>query len=215
MSQIDQFNDETQDSRIEDFVEDSATPPVTSLGSNKNTAAHSALLSPDVNESLQVFNKVSEELNNEDSSPTAEAIITNARGENLLGYRRAAAELLVDPSAADEWKAAAIGSINDPRNSLYNLRNMVATRAATAPMANENEEAALQRGIGAAAISEVLEFQRQKQVFYNQMQLTQNAQEAAPYVNMAEGFIPLVYGYKEARINAALLGDKAEEWRKG
>lgn len=215
MSQIDQFNDDTQDFNIEDFVEDSATPPVTSLGSNKNTAAHSALLSPDVNESLQVFNQVSEELNNEDSSPTAEAIITNARGENLLGYRRAAAELLVDPSATDEWKAAAIGSINDPRNSLYNLRNMVATRAATAPMANENEEAALQRGIGAAAISEVLEFQRKKQAFYNQMQLTQNAEKAATYVNMAEGFIPLTYGYKESRINAALLGDKAEEWRKG
>lgn len=212
MSQIDQFND-TQTYAVDDFLETAAEPPVTSAGSNRNTAAHAAMLSPDIKEAGTVYQQVNDELNGLGDSPTAEAVITNAKGENLLGYRRAAADLLMDPAAGDEWKRSAIATINDPSSSLYKMRNMVATRAAEQTVEGESQEASIQRGIGAAAIQDVLNAQRAKQQIYNELQLKQDTQKAAPYVSLAEDFIPLVWGYKEARINRDLLGDDASALR--
>lgn len=207
MSQIDDFIEKPEYS-VDDFIDPSSvTPPVTSLGSNRNVAAHAAMLSPDPSQSIQAYEQIVGERADQGSSDTEDALITNARGENMLGYQRAAAELLVDPSASEEWKKAAIGSVNDPRASLYNLRNMVATKAATQDSPTETKEAELQRGVAAAGINEVLEFQRQKQALYNKIQLTADKQKAADYVSAAEGFIPLVSGYKEARINRDLAGD--------
>lgn len=207
MSQIDDFIEKPEYS-VDDFIDPSSvTPPVTSLGSDRNVAAHAALLSPDPSQAVQAYDQILGEKSSQGESPTADALITNARGENMLGYQRAASELLMDPSASDEWKRAAIGSINDPRNSLYNLRNMVATKAATQDVPTETQEAALQRGIAAAGINEVLDYQRKKQSYYNQLQLTADKESVAPYVSAAEGFIPLAYGYKEARLNRDLAGD--------
>lgn len=207
MSQIDDFIEKPEFS-VEDFIDPSSvTPPVTSLGSDRNVAAHAAMLSPDPSQAIQAYDQIIGENSEQGSSETADALITNARGENMLGYQRAAAELLVDPSASDEWKQAAIGAVNDPRNSLYNLRNMVATKAATQNIPTETKEAELQRGVAATAINDVLDFQRKKQALYNKIQLTSDKQKTADYVSAAEGFIPMVSGYKEARINRDLAGD--------
>lgn len=212
MSQIDQFTDNTSYS-VDDFVEASATPPVTSLGSNKNKAAHTAMLVPDLNDAGNAYQQINSELDSEGDSGTADIVITNARGENLMGYRRAASELLVDPSASEEWKIAAIGAANDPNNLLYSPRGMVATKAATQTVKGETEEAALQRGIAAAGINQVLQFQRDKQQFYNELQLRADKEKTAAYVSMAEDFVPMVNGYKEARVNRELMGDKATALR--
>lgn len=207
MSQIDDFI-ETPEFSVDDFIDPSSvTPPVTSLGSNRNVAAHAAMLSPDPSQAVQAYDQIVGENAEQGSSATADALITNARGENMVGYQRATAELLMDPSASEEWKKAAIGTVNDPRSSLYNLRNMVATKAATQSVPTETKEAELQRGVAAAAINDVLEFQRKKQAVYNQLQLTSDKQKVADYVSAAEGFIPMVSGYKEARINRELAGD--------
>lgn len=207
MSQIDDFIEKPEYS-VDDFIDPaSVTPPVTSMGSDRNVAAHAAMLSPDPTQSIQAYDQIIGEKSSMGDSPTADALITNARGENMLGYQRASAELIMDPSASEEWKKAAIGAVNDPHSSLYNLRNMVATKAATKDNPNETAEASLQRGVAAAAINDVLEYQRKKQQIYNKIQLTADKQKVADYVAAAEGFIPLASGYKEARINRDLAGD--------
>lgn len=207
MSQIDEFIVQ-QEPSVDDFIDPSSvTPPVTSLGSDKNAAAHAAMLSPSPENSVGNFNQIVSEKAALGSSPTEEELITNARGENMRGYQRAAAELLIDPSASDEWKRAAIGEVNNPNASLYNVRNMVATKAATQEVPGETAEAGLQRGLVASAINEVLDFQRKKQAIYNQIQITSDKEEGAGYVAIAEGFVPLTMGYKEMRINRELAGD--------
>jgi len=213
MSQLDIFNAQPGYS-VDDFTtEAAAAAPVTSIGSNKNLAAHAAMLSPTPDQQVQVFQQSMGELNQEGSSQTADSVIANAQGETLSGYRRAAADLLTDPSSTDEWKISALNAINNPDNTLFNPRAMVATRVAEQPVKGEGNEAADLRGLFAAGITSVLDYQREKQKLYNEMQLREDANKAASYVGAAEDFIPLVQGYKEARINSDLLGADSTKLR--
>ncbi|AJT60719.1 hypothetical protein [Citrobacter phage CVT22] len=205
---------ETQEYSIEDFTDPSAVqPPVTSLGSDRSAAAHAAMLSPEPANAIQAYDQIVGERASTGTSDTEEALVTNARGENMLAYQRSTAELLMDPSASQEWKAAAIGVVNDPNSTLYDPRTMVATKAATQKVDSETQEAALQRGIAAAGINEVLEFQREKQKHYNSMQLVSDKDKTADWVSTAEGFIPLASGYKEARITRDLAGNDWSTFR--
>ncbi len=199
---------ETPEYSIEDFTDPSAVqPPVTSLGSDRSAAAHAAMLSPDPANAINAYDQIVGEKASTGYSDTEEALVTNARGENMVAYQRSTAELLMDPSAADEWKQSAINTVNDPSSHLYDPRNMVATKAATREVKGETAEAAIQRGVAAAGINEVLEFQREKQKHYNSMQLISDKDKTADYVAAGEGFIPLASGYKEARITRDLAGD--------
>lgn len=199
---------ETPEYSIEDFTDPSAVqPPVTSLGSDRSAAAHAAMLSPDPANAINAYDQIVGEKASTGYSDTEEALVTNARGENMVAYQRSTAELLMDPSAADEWKQSAINTVNDPSSHLYDPRNMVATKAATKEVKGETAEAAIQRGVAAAGINEVLQYQREKQKHYNTMQLISDKDKTADYVAAAEGFIPLVSGYKEARITRDLAGD--------
>lgn len=199
---------ETPEYSIEDFTDPSAVPvPVTSLGSDRSSAAHAAMLSPDPSNAVNAYDQIVGERASTGYSDTEETLVTNARGENMVAYQRSTAELLMDPSASQEWKQAAIGIVNDPNSHLYDPRNMVATKAATQDVKGETAESAIQRGVAAAGINEVLEYQREKQKYYNSMQLTSDKDKTADYVAAAEGFIPLASGYKEARITRDLAGD--------
>lgn len=199
---------ETPEYSIEDFTDPSAVqPPVTSLGSDRSAAAHAAMLSPDPTNAINAYDQIVGEKASTGYSDTEEMLVTNARGENMVAYQRSTAELLMDPSAADEWKQSAINTVNDPSSHLYDPRNMVATKAATKEVKGETAEAAIQRGVAAAGINEVLEFQREKQKHYNSMQLISDKDKTADYVAAGEGFIPLASGYKEARITRDLAGD--------
>jgi hypothetical protein len=213
MSQIDDFSGPSEYS-LDDFTtEPAAVAPVTSLGSNKNMAAHAALLTPGGMDPVQVYNQGTDELGQTGTSQTISSVVANAQGETLAGYKRAAADLLTDPNATDEWKLQALDQINNPQNTLFNSRAMVASRAAEAPVKGEANEAADLRGLFASSIQDVLNYQREKQRVYNEIQLKMDANKAASYVGAAEDFIPTVSGYKEARINADLLGNNSSALR--
>ena len=207
MAEIGDFIEKPEYS-IEDFTDPSAVqPPVTSLGSNRSNAAHAAMLSPDPANAINAYDQIVGEKATTGYSDTEEALVTNARGENMVAYQRTTADLLMDPSASQEWKAAAIGEVNDPNSHLYDPRQMVATKAATQDVKTETVEAGIQRGVAAAGINEVLQYQREKQKHYNTMQLISDKDKTADYVAAAEGFIPLVSGYKESRLTRELAGD--------
>lgn len=199
MSQIDQF-DSPQTASVDDFLESATKVPVTSAGSNQNQAAHAAMLSADPNDIPNAYSQIKDELDTSAQSQTSDAIIANAKGQNLMAYRRAAADLLTDPKSTDEYKLAALNAINSEDSGLFRARAMVATHAAEKPAPDETQEAADLRGVWAAGINNVLNFQREKQKYYNEMQLRQDANKVAPYVSFAEDLIPTVGGYKAASI---------------
>lgn len=206
MAELDQFNVENTTS-LDDFQDDTQlAPPVTNASSNQNLASHAAMLSPRPDQMADVFNTSMDEYNTQGSSPTAESVITNAKGENAQAYRRASMDFLLDANVSDEWKRNAIGRINDPNSDLYRVRAMVGTQEASKPVPGETEESADMRGVWASSINRVLDFQREKQKFYNEMQLRQDANKAATYVDIAESFIPLTYGYKQASLANDLSG---------
>lgn len=206
MSQIDDFNEQSNFS-VDDFISETATQaPVTSLGSNQNLAAHAALLAPAGVNQAEAYQQSKDELDNTGQSNTADSLIANAKGENLMGYRRAAAELLINPEATEEYKRAALSAINDPTNGLFSARAMVATQTAEKPVKNESLESADLRGVWAAGVTSVLNYQREKQKLYNEMQLRADANKAAPYVSFAEDFVPLAYGFKQSSIVDSIRG---------
>lgn len=209
MAELDQFNVENTTS-LDAFQDDTQlAPPVTNASSNQNLASHAAMLSPRPDQMADVFNTSMDEYNTQGSSPTAETVITNAKGENAQAYRRASMDFLLDANVSDEWKRNAIGRINDPNSDLYRVRAMVGTQEASKSVPGESQESADMRGVWASSINKVLDFQREKQKFYNEMQLRQDANKAAPYVDIAESFIPLTYGYKQSSIANDLSGGTA------
>ncbi len=172
MSQLDLFNQGTASYSVEDFNDDSAAvSPVTSMGTNRNVAAHAALLSPKAEDMGNVYNQSFDELNGQGQSQTADAMLANAQGETLSGLRTAAADLLTDPTKPDEWKQAALEAISNPQNTLFDPRAMVASRAASQPVKGESDESGQLRGTVAAAISNVITYQREKQKFFNEMKI--------------------------------------------
>lgn len=206
MSQIDLFNQGTASYSVDDFNEDSAAvSPVTSMGTNRNVAAHAALLAPKPDDIPQVFNQSFDELNGQGQSQTADTMLANAQGETLSGLRTAAADLLTDPTKPDEWKQAALESISNPQNTLFDPRAMVATRAASQPVDGESDESGQLRGTVAAAITNVIAYQREKQKFFNEMKLRESENPSATeWVNTAEMFTPGTLGFKQARAFSSL-----------
>lgn len=207
MSQLDDFNNTAPSYSIDDLVDPPASAaPITSLGSNRNTAAFASMLTPDDSKKLDVYHQSNDELNQSGVSPTASAAVADAQGASLAGYQASAADLLLKPDASDEWKAQAITRLNDPENPLFSPRAMVTTQAAEKSVPSETNEAADLRGLYAAGVQDVLNYQREKQKVYNEMQLKQDANKAAPWVSAAEDFVPLAYGYKQARISQDFFG---------
>ena len=206
MSQLDLFNEGTASYSVDDFNEDTAAvSPVTSMGSNRNLAAHAALLAPRREDMPQVYQQSLDEMNGQGQSQTADAMIANAQGETLSGLRTAAADLLTDPTKSDEWKRAALESISNPQNTVFDPRAMAATRAAAQPVEGESDESGQLRGTVAAAITNVLQYQQQKQKFFNEMKIRESENPSATsWVNTAEGFVPGTMGLKQARTFSSL-----------
>ena len=200
MAELDQFNPSASASLTDFQDETQVAPPVTSSSSNQNMAAHAALLSPRADQVAGVYNTSKEEYDTLGYSPTAETVVGNAKGVNAQAYRRASVDFLMDPAVTDEWKQNALSKINDEKSELYRVRAMVGTQEAAKINPHESEESASLRGVWAAGINRVLDFQREKQKFYNEMQLRQDANKAATYVGAAEDMVPTVSGYKTASL---------------
>lgn len=209
MSQLDLFNQDTASYSVDDFNTDPATAsPITSMGTNRNVAAHAALLTPKSEDIPQVYNQSFDELNGQGQSQTADALLANAQGETLSGLRTATADLLSDPTKPDEWKQAALDAISNPQSTIFDPRAMAATRAASQPVQGESDESGQLRGLVAGAITDVLKYQREKQKYFNEMQIRQAENpESTEWVAAAEGFIPGAMGFKQARMFSSLNDD--------
>lgn len=209
MSQLDLFNQDTASYTVDDFNTDPATAsPITSMGSNRNIAVHAALLTPKQEDTMQVFNQSFDELNGQGQSQTADALIANAQGETLSGLRTATADLLSDPTKPDQWKRAALDAISNPQSTIFDPRAMAATRAASQPVQGESDESGQLRGLVAGAITDVLQYQREKQKYFNEMQVRQAENpESTEWINVGESFIPGATGAKQARLFSSLNED--------
>lgn len=207
MAQLDDFTTQ-EPASLEDFQTVTAEPPVTSAGGNTNIAAHAAMLSPDSDSVAPNYAQAKNELDQSGTSDTAAALVQNAKGQNMLGYRRATADFVTNPATAQEWKDNALAFITDENNKLTSARAMVATRAASQVVPDETEESADLRGVYAATITKALDYQRQKQQFYNEMQALSDNNKTAGYVSMGEDLIPGVTGVKQARLSHDLFGDQ-------
>lgn len=210
MAGLDQFNADTTNATIADFKSsDDLAPPVTNVSSNQNMASHAAMLSPRPDQVANVYNQALDEYNTTGVSETADTVIANAKGQNTLAYQQASMDFLLNPSVSDDWKKATLARINDKDSDLYRVRAMVGTQEATKTIPHESNESSDLRGVWAAGINKVLDFQREKQKFYNEMQVRQEANQSATYVGMAESLVPMASGFKDARIANELSGGTA------
>ncbi|MEN4889417.1 hypothetical protein [Erwinia billingiae] len=205
---LDDFNDVSKPmlADFQDNAEFSQPIPVTSASSNNNIAATTALLNSDDPEQIaSTFQNVSSELTNTGRSQTQQDVKGAVAAEERKGYGIATADLLTNPNAADEWKQQALSNFQDENNRLLSSRAMLATRAAAKTVPDESHESADLRGVYAAGIGEVMDYQRQKQKVYNEMQQRQkDSSSASSWVGMAENMVPGVSGAKQARLFAGL-----------
>lgn len=206
MAELDQFTPGATNDLADFQTDDQLAAPVTNASSNQNIAAHVSILSQNPGNTVGVYNTVRDEYDSLGYSPTANEVVDEAKSQNAQAYRRATVDFLTDPSVADEFKANALARINDPNSDLYRMRAMVATQEASKPSPNETQEAASMRGVWATSINTVLDYQREKQKIYNQIQVQQDATKAATYVGMAEDLVPVVSGYKTASLAEDVAG---------
>lgn len=207
MAGLDQFNVDTTNASLADFKSsEDLAPPVTNVSSNQNMASHAAMLSPRPDQVAEVYNQSLDEYNTTGRSDTAETVIANAKGQNTTAYRAASMDFLLNPAVSDDWKKAAIERINNPDSDLYRVRAMVGTQEASKTVPNESAESSDLREVWATGINKVLNFQREKQKFYNEMQARQEANQSATYVGMAEDFVPMASGFKNSMLANELSG---------
>ena len=206
MAELDQFNTGATNDLADFQTDDQLAAPVTNASSNQNIAAHVSMLSSNPGDTAGTYNTIRDEYDTLGYSPTADEVTRAAKEDNTQAYRRSSVDFLTNPAVADEFKANALARINDPNSDLYRLRAMVGTQEAAKPAPNETQEAASMRGVWAAGINTVLEYQREKQKIYNQIQVQQDANKTATYVGMAEDLIPTVSGYKTASLAQDVAG---------
>lgn len=207
MAGLDQFNVDTTSVSLDDFKSvDDLSPPVTNVSSNQNMASHAAMLSPRPDQVADVYTQSLDEYNTTGRSDTADTVIANAKGQNTKAYQAASMDFLLNPAVSDEWKKAALDRINNPDSDLYRVRAMVGTQEASKTVPNESNESSDLREVWATGINKVLDFQREKQKFYNEMQARQEANKSATYVGMAEDLIPLASGFKSSMLANELSG---------
>jgi len=211
---LDDFTD-TASYSIEDFQDVDAIgetpPPATSLASNRSRATTTALLnSNDPQQQIATYQAINTELVNRGTSPTMKQVTDKYVVEEQNAYRRATADFLANPAVSDEWKAQAIQSINSKDNPLYNPRALLATKEASQPVQGETEEAADLRGVWAAGVGNVLQYQREQQKQFNAMQQKDNESALPDAVGFAEDLLPLVSGAKTAGQVTALGGTGSE-----
>ena len=206
MAELDQFNAGATNDLADFQTDDQLAAPVTNASSNQNIAAHVSMLSSNPGDTAGTYNTIRDEYDTLGYSPTADEVTKAAKEDNTQAYRRSSVDFLTNPAVADEFKANALARINDPNSDLYRLRAMVGTQEAAKPAPNETQEAASMRGVWAAGINTVLEYQREKQKIYNQIQVQQDANKTATYVGMAEDLVPTVSGYKTASLAQDVAG---------
>ncbi|KFC01064.1 hypothetical protein GTGU_03581 [Trabulsiella guamensis ATCC 49490] len=207
---LDDFTD-TPSYSINDFQDVDSVgevlPPDTSLASNRNRATVTALLnSNDPEQQIATYQTINNELINYGNSPTMKKVTEQYTVQAQDEYRRTTADFLANPEVSDEWKAQAIANVNDRNNPLYNPRALLATKEATQPVSGETEEAADLRGVWAASIGEVLNYQREQQKALNTMQQKDTVSAAPDVVAFGEDLIPLVSGAKTAGTVRSLGG---------
>lgn len=210
MAGLDQFNTDTTNASLADFKStDDLAPPVTNVSSNQNMASHAAMLSPRPDQVANVYTQSLDEYNTTGQSETADTVIANAKGQNTMAYRAASMDFLLNPAVSDDWKKAALDRINNPDSDLYRVRAMVGTQEASKTVPHESNESSDLREVWATGINKVLNFQREKQKFYNEMQARQEANQSATYVGMAESLVPMASGFKDSRLANELSGGTA------
>lgn len=207
---LDDFTEDPSYS-IEDFQDTDAVgnipAPQTSPASNRNQAATTALLnSNDPQQQLATYQNINAELVNDGHSPTMKQVLDAHTADSQNAYRRSTSDFLINPAVSDEWKANAVAAINDKNNPLYNPRAMLATKEASQPVKGETEEAADLRGVWAAGIGSVMQYQRDQQKALNAMRQKDEASATPDVVAFGEDMLPLVSGAKTAGTISSLGG---------
>lgn len=159
---------QSNDVTLEQLVpEKDNVAPVVSKASNLNLATHVAALSPNPQEALGNYQQMSAELDLEGQSKLADNLLQPIKQEAAQKSIRALQDILISPDYTDEQKRQFVENTVDEMNPMYDVRNLVSQKALTAPVANEEPRAEMQRIDTGSVIMAVNEFDKQKQALLN------------------------------------------------
>ena len=127
------------------FPEEQKTYKIKNNKSVKTMAAKSALITDGIDEALGVFNSIiHDEINGEGNDAQINALELS-RQEAMKVNSQLASEIVMDESLSDDEKRSQLMEIANPNSIVYQLNNMLATKALSNPSKFESEEADTQR----------------------------------------------------------------------
>lgn len=177
------------------------TAPIVNKASNRNLAAHLAVLSPDVN-SVETYRQINAELDQEAQSLTADKMVNDIRASESQITATALSEFLVDPTYDDATKQKIAKDFLDKESKRYNVRNTLSQKVLAEPIEENEEQAAVRLNVG-AWIDEVNSFKKKEQALVNAEIMKSDASTSAAFMDIAQYLTP----YMESAMVGKLVKD--------
>ena len=156
-----------QANQLSDFAPDpNAVAPVTNDASNRNMAAHAALLSGDPNNVIQAYAQTKAELSQTGQSDQAEQIFDQARQQSFEAAKPVLNTMLADQTIPLPDKQNALVGVYNENSAMYRTDNLLSSKMLQAPSSN-NSEAEDVRFSAADVMNSINETKRQQQIMVN------------------------------------------------
>ena len=147
---------------------DNISPPAGSKSSNLNLATYAAAMSDQPENVVETYRTINAELDTTGSSPTADALVNQAKTRSMQLNQKALIEVLTSSEYTDEQKQQFALQALDENSRQYNVRNTLSVESLSAPVANESVGAETARVDVAGMLDQINEIKRQQQVILNE-----------------------------------------------
>lgn len=215
MDSLSQFNQPTAVS-LDDFQsQKGAVAPVSNRPSNTNLAAHAAALSPDPTQAVQAYQQSNAELSMQGKSQAADTLLQTAQQASMQSSKASLTNYLADPSVSDKDKYNAAVNTLDPKNPMYDTRNVLSQSALIQPSGRENNEQEFTRVNMADAINEVNQYKYEAQMVLNKNVAATDPSMLNALGNFLETLVPGAEEKYTGSIVSGLKGGDASAFAAG
>lgn len=186
---------------LESLVDPVDTAPIVNKASNKNLAAHLAVMD-DSGEGISTYRQIEAELSSEAQSLMADNMVQSLREQEASLSAAGLSEFLVDPSYDDATKSRIAREFLDKESARFNVRNTLSQKVLAEPIEENEEQAAVRLDVG-AWVNEVNSYKKKEQALINSEVAKNDIETATAFMDVVQYLSP----YMESAMVGKLVKD--------
>ncbi len=178
------------------------TAPIVNKASNRNLAAHLAMIDESGN-AINTYRQINAELDSASQSIMADEMIGQLKDEDVRLSANGLSDFLINPDYSDDTKAQVARDFLDKESARYNIRNKVAEKNLAEPNLDEDMEQEGVRLDAAKWINDINRYKREEQALMNAEIAKNDVTTANAYMDVVQVLAP----YMESAMIGKLVGD--------